>query len=206
MSKPVTLEMFKSLFPKAVNHEEIHNAFKKYFSIYEINTDNRRAGFLAQCGHESSGFSVFKENLNYSAEGLLKIFPKYFKTLSDAQLYARKPEKIANRVYANRMSNGNETSGDGWRFKGAGFIQLTGKANYTAFAKSKGIDIDEVVLYLSTIEGAVESALYYWKSRNINSFCDKDDIIGMTKSINGGTIGLADRTELYNKIKSKLKG
>jgi putative chitinase len=200
----LTVEMFKKVFPQNKTPEAVHDVFKKYFAQYEINTTNRRAGFLAQCGHESNGFTVLKENLNYSAEGLVKIFKKYFPTLELAKKYARQPEKIANKVYANRMGNGPEASGDGWKFAGKGAIQLTGKENYSAFAKFKGMEIDEVVAYLQTLEGAIESALWFWKSHGLNAYCDKDDIVGMTKKINGGTIGLDDRIAKYEKIKQLL--
>ena len=204
MNKPITLENFKKLFPNSVDAEQIHKAFAKYFTKYEINTANRRAGFLAQCGHESNGFAVFTENLNYSSKGLLSVFKKYFKTEAEANSYARNPEKIANKVYANRMDNGSESSGDGWKFRGRGFIQLTGKYNYTLFAKYKQMTLDEVVDYLSTIEGAVESALWYWSDRGLNTYCDNNDITGMTKKINGGTNGLKDREHHYEKIKTLL--
>lgn len=199
-----TIETFKKMFPKTKNPQNIFDAVNKYMSKYEINTVNRLAGFLAQCGHESGGFTIFKENLNYSAEGLQKIFKKYFPTAAEAAKYARNPEKIANKVYANRMGNGSETSGDGWKYAGKGAIQLTGKSNYEAFAKSKQITLDEASKYLTTIEGAIESALWYWGSRGLNATCDKDDIVSMTKKINGGTIGLEDRKKHYQEFKHIL--
>lgn len=205
MAGIVTVEIFQKMFPQNKQAAAVVEIFKKYFAQYEINTLNRRAGFLAQCGHESNGFTVLKENLNYSAEGLVKTFKKYFPTLASAQTYAKKPEKIANKVYANRMGNGPEASGDGWKFAGKGAIQLTGKDNYTAFAKTKGITVDEASAYLQTLEGAIESALWYWSSRGLNAVCDKDDIITMTKKINGGVIGLEDRKSHYEKFKTMLK-
>lgn len=203
--KILTIEKFSKMFPKNKNTDKIMDTFKKFFATYEINTTNRRAGFLAQCGHESNGFTIFKENLNYSSDGLLKIFPKYFKNMESTLSYARKPEKIANKVYANRMGNGDELSGDGWKFSGRGAIQLTGRSNYSEFAKFKNVSIDDVVKYLETIEGSIESALWYWKTRNLNSFCDADDIVGMTKKINGGTIGLEDRKKHYEDFKVILE-
>jgi putative chitinase len=157
----------------------------------------RAAAFLAQIAHESGGFNFVKENLNYSAKGLMGTFKKYFPTEAIAKQYERQPEKIANRVYANRMSNGDEASGDGYKFCGRGLIQLTGRANYTKFSQDLGISLDETVAYLETPEGAVSSAGWFWDQNNLNSYCDKDDFIGLTKRINGGTIGLEDRKHHY---------
>ena len=165
--------------------------------FYEINTPQRIAMFLAQCGHESGGFRVIKENLNYSAAGLRKTFAKYFPNDAIANEYAKKPEKIANRVYANRMGNGDEASGDGYRYCGRGLIQLTGKQNYQAFAKDMEMDFDEATEWLSTEEGAVWSAGWFWDSRELNQWADKGDIVTTTKKINGGTIGLEDRKSHY---------
>lgn len=192
----------KSQFPNLnISVEELDSLLEKY----EINTVNRVAGFFAQCAHESGNFKVKVENLNYSADSLNRVFPKYFKNAGvDANLYARQPEKIANRVYANRMGNGDESSGDGWRYRGRGFIQLTGKDNYQGFANSIGRDLNSVIDYLAQDDGAMESALYYWKSRNINSTCDSDNIESMTKKVNGGTNGLEDRRAKYEKFKSIL--
>ena len=171
---------------------------------YEINTPNRNAGFLAQCGHESADFTVLKENLNYGAAGLRSIFGKYFPDDTIAKAYERQPEKIANKIYANRMGNGPESSGEGYKFRGRGAIQLTGKENYTKFATSIGKTVDETIAYLETLEGAVESACWFWKTNGLNAICDKDDIVAMTKKINGGTIGLEDRKAHYNKAKTFL--
>lgn len=199
----VTVENLKLMFPKLNNAEEILEIFKKYFAQYMINTTNRRAGFLAQCAHESGNFTIFKENLNYSREGLLKVFPKYFNE-SNVGKYAKHPEMIANRVYANRMGNGLEESGEGWEFKGRGAIQLTGKSMYLDFATYKGMKLDEVISYLETLEGSIESALWFWKIRNLNKYCDTNDIVGMTRVINGGTNGLDDRKAKYEKFKAIL--
>ena len=135
-----------------------------------------------------------------------KIFKKYFPTLADAQPYHRQPEKIANKVYGGRMGNGPESSGDGYRYCGRGAIQLTGKDNYSQFAKSIGMDLDEVVNYLETLDGAIESACWFWKKNNLNALCDKDDIVTMTKRINGGTFGLDDRKKHYEHAKHVLGG
>lgn len=183
-----------------LNFDDLQQLFEKY----EINTTNRAAGFLAQCSHESSGFKVIQENLNYSAAALLKVFPKHFKTMEEAEAYAGKPEKIANKVYANRMGNGSEESGDGYKFRGRGYIQLTGKDNYRKFAEISGLGLEETLDYCISPKGSVESALYYWKSRNINTYCDKDDIKGITKAVNGGYNGLEDREKKYNEYKHIL--
>lgn len=195
-----------------LNHNALINLAKQLkledlpllFEKYEINTLNRAAGFLAQCSHESNNFSVLEENLNYSAAALLKVFPKYFKSMDEAEQYARNPEKIANKVYANRMGNGDEASGDGFKFRGRGFIQLTGKNNYQMFAETLKLSLDETINYCTTKAGAIESALFYWMNNNINSLCDKDDIKAMTKAINGGLNGLDDRTSKYIEYKKIL--
>lgn len=171
---------------------------------YEINTPLRLAAFLAQVGHESGYFKFVAENLNYSQPSLRAVFPKYFPTDALAADYARKPEKIANRVYASRMGNGDEASGDGFKFKGRGLIQITGKNNYTAFAAIKNIPLDEAVTYLQSTTGAVESAAWYWDSNKLNPLADGGDMIAITKKINGGTNGLEERQKLYAKAKAAL--
>jgi putative chitinase len=178
--------------------EAFVNPLNEAFEEFEINTPNRVAMFLAQVGHESGGLRHRKENLNYSAAGLNKIFPKYFKRAGrDANEYHRQPEAIANVVYANRMGNGDEASGEGWKFCGRGLIQLTGKNNYSAFAEFMEMDLDEVVEYLETEEGAAMSAGWFWDSRDLNKWADEGNIIKCTRLINGGTIGLADRKKHY---------
>jgi len=168
----------------------------EYYDMY-VNM-HRAAAFVAQTAHESGGFNFVKENLNYSAKGLVGTFKKYFPDEATAKPYERKPEKIANRVYANRMANGDEASGDGYRFCGRGLIQLTGRANYTKFAEDLGISIEETVAYLETPAGAVSSAGWFWDNNNLNQYCDKDDFVTLTKRINGGTIGLEDRKHHYH--------
>lgn len=200
----ITASQIQQIFPKYKYPDDLADALSELFDKYEINTVNRAAGFLAQCGHESAGFTVLKENLNYSAEGLNKVFKKYFPTLASAQPYARNPEKIANKVYANRMGNGPESSGEGYKFRGRGAIQLTGKNNYTSYAKSVGMTIDEVIADLETLDGAIESACWFWKNNGLNAICDKNDIVAMTKKINGGTIGLEERTKHYEHAKHVL--
>jgi len=200
----ITADIIKSLYPQYKHPDDLAEVLTEQFDKYEINTVNRAAGFLAQCGHESNGFTVLKENLNYSAEGLTKIFHKYFPTLADATPYARNPQKIANKVYGGRMGNGPESSGDGYKFCGRGAIQLTGHDNYASFAASVGYDIDDAVEDLETLDGAIESACWFWKKNGLNAICDTDDIVTMTKRINGGTIGLDDRKAHYEKAKGLL--
>jgi putative chitinase len=173
---------------------------------YEINTLPRVAAFLAQCAHESNGFKALKENLNYRADSLRRVFPKYFPTQQLAEQYAHNQEAIANRVYANRMGNGNEASGDGYRYCGRGLIQLTGHDNYQAFADSIDASIEQLPEYLSTFEGALQSACWFWETNNLNQLADASDMVTLTKRINGGTIGLEDRINHYNHALEVLQG
>lgn len=200
----VTKEQLDKITTRNKNNAALAEALNKYLDKYEINTKNRVAGFLAQCGHESADFTVLKENLNYGAKGLVATFKKYFPDEATALKYERQPEKIANRVYANRMSNGDEASGDGYKYRGRGAIQLTGKDNYTRFAAAIGKTIEETVAHLETLDGAIESACWFWKTNGLNAIADKDDIVAMTKKINGGTIGLEDRKAHYEKAKQVL--
>jgi len=196
----LTKDQLKQLLPKNPYIDQWYNALSQLLPDYEINTPQRVASFLAQCAHESGEFLFLKENLNYKAASLRKVFPKYFPTDEVANQYASKPNKaeaIANRVYANRMGNGDEQSGDGYRYCGRGLIQLTGKDNYTFFAGSLGISVEEASEYLQTFEGAAQSACWFWETNNLNALADKGDIVTMTKRINGGTIGLEDRIKHY---------
>jgi putative chitinase len=190
-------EQLKEMIPKNPYVDQWFHAISEILPEYEINTPQRVAAFLAQCAHESGGFIFLKENLNYKAASLRKVFPKYFPDDATAAAYANKPEKIANRVYANRMGNGDEASGDGFRYCGRGLIQLTGKDNYTFFAASLDIPVEEASEYLQTFEGAVQSACFFWEQNNLNQWADKGDILTLTKRINGGTIGLEDRQKHY---------
>ena len=182
-----------SIAPKCKIVEELSKCLNMYLDKYNIDTELRVAHFLAQTAHESAEFTRFIENLNYGTKGLLETFDKYFNK-SNVINYNRNPEKIANKVYANRMGNGNPESGDGWKFRGRGLIQLTGQENYFKFFKSinKPINID----YLTTPEGAVESSCWYWDDKDTNHYADIDDIVSVTKKINGGTLGL-DSRKLY---------
>ena len=199
-------EHFKFEFEEWMAEELIHRddwkdwyeAMLEILPLWEVNTIERVAMFIAQCGHESAGFRVLTENLNYSAKALNTIFPKYFRRAGrDANDYHRQPEKIANVIYANRMDNGDSDSGDGWRFRGGGILQLTGRYNYTQFAKAMEMTAEEAVDYVRTKKGALDSACWFWDTNNINKWCDDMDVVGATKRINGGTIGLDDRKKHY---------
>lgn len=182
--------------------DEWHQALVDVLPKYNINTIDRVAAFMAECSHESGNFTVLEENLNYSWQQLRKVFPRYFPTDALAQQYHRQPEKIANRVYddANRQSKlGNTQPGDGWKYRGRGVIQLTGKNNYTAFAASIGQTLDQTVEYLKTKDGALESACWFWNNRKINPVADTKNIDAVSKLVNGGDIGLVERRDLYNK-------
>ena len=164
----------------------------------------RLAHFFAQVLHESGCMRFDMENLNYSSDALRQVFGKYFATKAEADAYARQPEKIANRVYANRMGNRGEASGDGWRFRGRGLIQLTGRSNYKAFAE--WIDDERIIEDpdLVSSEYAVHSAVFFWDKNSLNRLADRDDVVGLTRKINGGENGLAHRRELLNKANGLL--
>lgn len=201
----ITLEQLQELLPNNQHVEHWHEALEQLLPDYEINTPQRIAAFVAQCAHESGGFTTLKENLNYRAVTLRKVFPKYF-TEASAEAFAGKQEAIANRVYANRMGNGPEESGDGFRYCGRGLIQLTGKDNYQNFADSVEMTVEDVPEYLGTFEGAVQSACWFWENNNLNQWADKGDIVTLTKRINGGTIGLEDRIKHYEHALHVLGG
>lgn len=200
MSFILTQDQLKELLPGNPYIDHWYNALELCLPDYDINTPQRVAAFIAQCAHESGGFRILKENLNYKWQTLRKIFPKYFPSDDIAQRYASLPNKaeaIGNLVYANRMGNGPVESGDGFRYCGRGLIQLTGKTNYQSFADSIETPVEDIPDYLQTFEGAVQSACWFWETNNLNSFADKNDIKGMTKKINGGYIGLEDRIKHY---------
>ena len=197
----ISQEQLQQILPGNPYLDHWTEALNKILPDYDINTPQRVAAFLAQCAHESGSFTALHENLNYRAVTLRKVFPKYFPNDAIAEQYASQPNKaelIANRVYANRMGNGDEASGDGYRYCGRGLIQLTGKQNYQAFADSIEIPVEEVPEFLATFEGAIQSAAWFWESNNLNQWADKGDILTLTKRINGGTIGLADREKHYH--------
>jgi len=169
---------------------------------YGITTERRVAHFLSQCAHESGGFKRLEENLNYSAKALRAVFGRYFGNppKRDADEYHRKPEMIANYVYMDEFRKykmGNTFEGDGWRFRGRGLKQLTGRENYTRFGNSVGMSAEEAAEYVATPAGAIESACWFWKANKLNDIADSDDVVRMTKKINGGTIGLEDRQRRY---------
>ena len=197
----LTKNHLKELLPKNPYIDYWYDALSKLFPDYQINSAARMAAFMAHCAHESNNFTALEENLNYKPASLRKIFGKYFPTDELAAEYCSKPNKqeaIANRIYANRMGNGPEESGDGFKYKGRGLIQLTGKDNYTFFAGSLGISVDEAAEYMHTFEGAAQSACWFWETNNLNQWADAGDILTLTKKINGGTIGLEERTQHYH--------
>jgi putative chitinase len=197
MSLDLTLDQLKQIIPDNPYIEHWHEALCEILPDYDINTPQRIAAFLAQCAHESGGFTAIKENLNYRPETLMKVWPRYFPSMDVANQYAHNQERIANRAYANRMGNGPEESGDGYRYCGRGLIQLTGKDNYTRYAQSTEQSVEEAAEHLTTFEGCVQSAAWFWEANNLNDLADSGDILTMTKRINGGTLGLEDRQNHY---------
>lgn len=193
----LTKDQLVQMVPGIPYADHWHEALSQLLPDYEINTPKRIAAFIAQCAHESGGFKFLKENLNYKAESLTKIFKKYFPTIESTNGYAKNPQRIANKIYANRMGNGDEASGEGFKYCGRGLIQLTGKDNYNWFAASIGVSAEEASEYLETFEGAAQSACWFWESNNLNKWADVGDIEKMTRIINGGTIGLEDRIKHY---------
>ena len=191
-----TPEQLAQIIPNNPYVTEWYDAVSRILPDYEINTVNRVAAFLAQCAHESANFTALKENLNYTAASLSRVWPSRFPP-AIAEQYAHNQEMIANRAYCDRMGNGPESSGDGWRYAGKGLIQLTGKDNYTRFAESIETPVEQLPEYLATFEGAVQSACWFWEVNNLNQWADAGDILTLTKRINGGTIGLADREKHY---------
>lgn len=199
MAFNLTLDQLKQIVPNNPHIEHWHEALSEILPDYDIDTPQRIAAFLAQCAHESGGFRAIKENLNYRPATLVTLFKKYF-DLPTAERYcamADKQEAIANKIYANRMGNGPESSGDGYRYCGRGLIQLTGKDNYTRYAQSTEQTVEEASEHLTTFEGCVQSAAWFWEANNLNQYADSGDILTMTKRINGGTIGLEDRKKHY---------
>ena len=199
----VSTEQMKTILPR-MNWGKAE-AYLPYITTvlpkFGIDTLLRKAHFLAQVAHESGGLKYSQENLNYSVQGLRSVFGKYFRTTEIAETYARKPEKIASRVYADRMGNGNEASGDGWKYRGRGLIQLTGKENYQKFGQDYNVDCVNNPDLLLDPEWALTSACWFWKKRNLNRYADDDDILMVTKRINGGINGLNDRQQYLDSFK-----
>ena len=210
----ITLEQFSAMIPSNKDPKAWYDAAIPMFEEYEINTPNRIAGFMAQTSHESLDFTRLTENLNYSEKALNSVFGRYFgkgKNKRDAKDYARNQEKIANYVYqdefrSKRGALGNTNPGDGWLFLGRGIKQLTGRNNYAAFGKSVGMSAEEAAGYVATEKGAMESACWFWKKNKLQKWADKGDNKGLTKAINGGTIGLEDRNSRWDNCLAILGG
>jgi len=199
------VEMLREMGVSTADAEQYVDDLEDVLPRYGIAESKLRlAHFFSQVLHESGCMRYDMENLNYSAKALRAVFGKYFKTKREAEAYARQPEKIANRVYARRMGNGSEGSGDGWKYRGRGLIQLTGKNNYKAFARWIGDDQVLVDPDRVASEYAVQSAVYYWDRHKLNNIADRDDVVRLTKRINGGVNGLAHRKELLNKANGLL--
>lgn len=209
----ITKEQLSELIPGNTEVDAWYDALVDVLPKYDISTERRIAHFISQCAHESNNFRSLEENLNYSEKSLKAVFGRYFGAAPkrDAKEYARKPEKIANYVYQDEFRSargkmGNVNPGDGWLFRGRGLKQLTGRNNYTGFGKSIGMSAEQAAAYVATPKGAVESACWFWNTNNLNAIADTDDVVKMTKKINGGDIGLADRQARYNRAIEVLTG
>jgi len=204
MSFELQKDHLAKLIPGNKDVDAWHEALVAVMPKYGINTARRAAHFISQCAHESNNFRSLSENLNYSEKALNAVFGRYFGAAPkrNAAEYARNPEKIANYVYMDEFRKykmGNVNEGDGWLFRGRGLKQLTGRENYTRFGKSINISAEEAAIYVATPKGAVESACWFWDANKLNTIADTDDVVKMTKKINGGNIGLADRQQRYAK-------
>jgi putative chitinase len=180
------------------------DALNETFERFSINTPKKQAAYIGQCGHECGNFKVLEENLNYRAATLMKLWPKRFPTLEVANAYEKNPRRIANMVYASRMGNRDESSGDGYRFRGRGCIQLTGHANYFHAGKALGIDFVADPDLVGTPKYAALTAGWFWSTHNCNNLSEAADWVGLTKKINGGTIGLDDRIKHTNEALAVL--
>lgn len=206
----ITSDTLRKIYPLSKNIERYAEALDKAMQECGIDTAERARAFLAQVGHESAQLNLVEENLNYSAQALRKVFPKYFRTPQEASSYAHHPERIANRVYANRMGNGSEESGDGWKFRGRGLIQITGRDNYVSMSSLMGKDLtiwpDALLMPLD----ACRSAALWWKTNGLNEFADKlaaderKTFEAITKRVNGGLNGLEDRLDIYRRAKKVI--
>jgi putative chitinase len=205
-----TRDHLAAMIPGNPNVDAWYAALIEILPKYGITTPRRVAHFMSQCAHESNNFRSLEENLNYSADALARVFPRYFGAgKRDATAYARNPEKIANYVYMDEFRTakmGNVNPGDGWRFRGRGLKQLTGRDNYTRFGKSVGITAEQAAEYVATEKGAIESACWFWDTNKLNTIADTDDVVLMTRRINGGNIGLEDRQQRYNRALPLLEG
>jgi len=205
-----TRDHLAAMIPGNTQVDAWYAALADILPKYGITTPRRVAHFMSQCAHESNNFRSLEENLNYSADALARVFPRYFGVgKRDAAAYARNPEKIANYVYMDEFRTakmGNTQPGDGWRFRGRGLKQLTGRDNYTRFGKSVGMTAEQAADYVATEKGAVESACWFWDTNKLNTIADTDDVVLMTRRINGGNIGLEDRQQRYNRALPLLEG
>ena len=208
----ITAEQLSHMIPSNNEVDAWCDELNKAFEKYGINTPQRIAGFISQCAHESRDFTRLEENLNYSESALNRVFGRYFgEGKRNAAEYARNPEKIANYVYmdeyrSKRGALGNTQDGDGWRFRGKGMKQVTGRNNFTAFGKAFGKTAEEAADWAETKEGALASALWFWDTNNLNEIADTGDVVKLTKRINGGDIGLSDRQSRYNTAMQALTG
>jgi putative chitinase len=206
----LTVDQLRAMIPTNTEVEEWCEELNKALPKYGITTPQRIAGFVSQCSHESQDFRALSENLSYRQETLLKVFPRYFGPgKRNAAEYARNPEKIANYVYMDEFRTsklGNTQPGDGWRFRGRGLKQLTGRDNYTRFAKDYNMTAEQAAEWLETKEGALASALWFWNTNKLNAIADTADVAALTKIINGGNIGLSDRKARYTKAMAALSG
>lgn len=206
----ITSDTLRKIYPLSKNIERYAEALDKAMQECGIDTAARARAFLAQVGHESVQLNSIEENLNYSAQALRKVFPKYFRTLQEASSYAHHPERIANRVYANRMGNGSEESGDGWKFRGRGLIQITGRDNYVSMSALMGKDLtiwpDALLMPLD----ACRSAALWWQTNGLNALADKlatderNTFEAITRRVNGGLNGLEDRWAIYQRAKAAI--
>ena len=206
MENFITYQLFVQLFPRCKDPQGWYAALCSGLAGTSINTKNRLACFLAQAAHESGEFNITTENLNYSEQGLLTVFKKYF-TAETAKTYARQPEKIANRVYANRMGNGDEASGDGWRYRGRGIFQLTGKTNYMSAGTAIFGDTRLMLspdLVANTKDIAIKTAVWFWDKNKLSPMADQLNMLAITKTINGGTNGLDDRQAIFQRIYNSI--
>jgi putative chitinase len=206
----ITVGQLRAMIPTNKEVEAWCEELNKALPKYDITTDQRIAGFISQCAHESMDFNAMSENLNYREETLNKVFPRYFGPgKRNAAEYAKNPEKIANYVYMDEFRTsklGNTQPGDGWRFRGRGLKQLTGRDNYTRFAKDYGMTAEEAAVWVETKEGALASALWFWNTNKLNPVADTGNVAALTKKINGGDIGLADRQTRYARAMAALGG
>lgn len=206
----ITSDTLRKIYPQSKNIDMYAGALDKAMKECGIDTAERARAFLAQVGHESAQLNRVEENLKYSAQALRKVFPKYFPTQQEAIMYAYHPEQIANRVYADRMGNGNEKSGDGWKYRGRGLIQITGRDNYVAMSSLMGKDLtvwpDALLMPLD----ACRSAALWWKANGLNALADKlatderKTFEAITKRVNGGLNGIDDRWEIYQRAKAAI--